>query len=157
MAKILIVHSNPNFLNECCACLSRSHTVETVDSISSAMDMLKQSEQPDLDRSTFSIIVCAVHMEEDRLSVFDLLKWARGNPPLQDTPFFLLCTHQSEMAKYMVDAIRQAGSSLGASSYLTMEGFDADYLVSEVERHLPVELRSGLWGQKSEKKEVNGN
>lgn len=142
-AQILIVHDQKAQQEQMKDALSVAHEVSIASDAHEAMIVLKQLENLNLDRPPLDLIVSCVHIEAtEDMTVFDLLKWSRGNPQMCKVPFVLICSEPSSMAKSLIDSVRLAGSALGASGYMIMESFDAATFLAQIEYYLPKELRS---------------
>lgn len=119
------------------------HNVTVCGDIRRAMDAIKNAEPMELDRAVFDLIICAVHIDgTSDISVFDLLKWAKGNPQVKRTPFLILDLQPSYTAKYLHDSVRLAGNAIGAAGYVVMEHFDARAFRKQIEFYLARDLRS---------------
>ncbi len=93
-----------------------------------AMDILKQRE--------VDLIIGDVHLQNGG-SIFDFMRWVRGDPHMQGIPFVCFSNEPVEVAKYLSDGVRTAARALGASRYITMEKFDAVLFRNEIEWLLP--------------------
>lgn len=94
-----------------------------VDSFAKAMAIL--NEHP------FDLIISDVHLENGG-SVFDFLKWLKSHEEFRAIPFVLLSLQPGRMAKYLADGVSTAARHLGATKYISMEKFDANFLASEL-------------------------
>lgn len=142
-ARILIVHDKKDLQDKMNDALSVAHDVRIAGDAHEGMLILKQLENLNLDRPPLDLIISCVHIEaKEDLTVFDLLKWSRGNPQLSKVPFVLICSEPSSMAKSLIDSVRLAGYALGASGYMIMEEFDGESFLAQIEYYLPPELRS---------------
>jgi len=120
-----------------------SHDVSLANDAQEGMAVLKQFEDLHLNEKPLDLIISCVHIESrGSLTVFDLLKWARGNPQMQEVPFILICSEPSSMAQSLIDSVRLAGHALGATAYMIMEKFDPKEFLNQIEYYLPEELRS---------------
>jgi len=114
-----------------CDSLGRSgHRVIQSKSFALAIDVLK-TERVDL-------IISDVHLQNGG-SVFDFLRWVKGNPLTKDTPFVLFSLKPTAVAKYVEDAVRACARVLGASMYITMEPFDTDKFRKLIDSLLPAD------------------
>jgi CheY-like chemotaxis protein len=143
-AKILLVHDQPELLKQAQDALEPHHAVTTCSGIEEAITQLKELEEAHLNKVPLDLVLCNVHIESSRntLTVFDLLKWIRGNPQIKDVPFLLVCFKPSEVAHHFMDSIHLAGASLGASGYVAMEQLEPAKFVRLIETYLPAEYRT---------------
>lgn len=93
-----------------------------------AMGILRQKD--------VDLIVGDVHLQNGG-SIFDFLRWVKGDPHLRAVPFVCLSTEPVEVPKYLSDGVRTAARALGAARYMTMETFDRDTFMAEIEWLLP--------------------
>lgn len=141
-ARILLVHDKKVQQDQMKGALA-AHEVLLANDAHQAMLSLKQIEDAHLDIVPLDLIVSCVHIESTYdLSVFDLLKWTRGNPQIAQVPFILICSEPSSMARSLYDSVRLAGHSLGASAYMVIDDFDAASFLAQIEYYLPDEKRS---------------
>jgi CheY-like chemotaxis protein len=142
-ARILIVHDEKRRQAEMKEALAHAHTVTLADDAFEAMNLLKQFEDAHLDGVPLDLIVSCVHIDsKEQMTVFDLLKWTKGNPQIRDVPFILICSEPSSMARSLIDSVRLAGHSLGATAYMIMDTFEPEAFLSQIEYYLPERLRS---------------
>lgn len=104
------------------------HSVTTVDTFHNAMEILRTSD--------FDLILSDVHLQNGG-SVFDFLRWVKGDPHMRETPFVCYSAEPPELGKYLSDGVRTAARSLGASRYISMEHFDGAVLLHEIEWLIP--------------------
>jgi CheY-like chemotaxis protein len=104
------------------------HNVTLVDTFHNAMEILRASD--------FNLIVSDVHLQNGG-SVFDFLRWVKGDPHMRATPFVCFSAEPPEIGKYLSDGVRTAARSLGASRYICMEHFDATLFLHEIEWLIP--------------------
>lgn len=127
--RILVIHDENRRRNQLRECLEPPHKVDVCGSVQEAMAALKSTERASLTDRPFDLVLSAVHLDSpDDLSVFDLLKWTRRDAQLADLPFVLLDLEPSPHAKQVIDAIRAAGTVLGATDYIIIEQFHPDHL-----------------------------
>lgn len=88
------------------------------------MELLREVE--------FDLIVSDVHLQNGG-SVFDFLRWVKGDPHMQVTPFVSFSAEPPELGKYLADGVRIAARSLGAVGYIAMEIFDGPAFLREIE------------------------
>lgn len=106
------------------------HEVTKVDTFHNAMEILRAKD--------FDLIVSDVHLQNGG-SVFDFLRWVKGDPHMRATPFVCFSAEPPEIGKYLADGVRTAARSLGASRYISMDHFDGPVLLSELEWLMPAE------------------
>lgn len=104
------------------------HKVLQAHNFADAMDILKQRE--------VDLIIGDVHLQNGG-SIFDFMRWVRGDPHMQGIPFVCYSSEPVEVAKYLSDGVRTAARALGAARYITMEKFDAVAFRNEIEWLLP--------------------
>lgn len=113
------------------ACLAQcGHETIVVDSFAKAKDLLLT--QP------CGLIISDVHLENGG-SVFDFLRWVKGDPHMHATPFVCFSAEPPEVGKYLADGVRTAARSLGAARYISMETFDEKLFLHEIEWLIPEE------------------
>ncbi|MBY0359026.1 MAG: response regulator [Candidatus Obscuribacterales bacterium] len=100
-----------------------------------------------LQSNSVDLIISDVHLENGG-NVFDFLKWVRRNPSICDLPFVLFSSKPSPIAKYIEDGVRTAARIFGATSYITMETFDADELCRQIDSLLTEANRAASLAQK---------
>jgi CheY-like chemotaxis protein len=128
-AKILVTMEHAAQRNELGDCLERvGHSVTKADTFHGAMDILRCTD--------FDLIVSDVHLQNGG-SVFDFLRWVKGDPYMRATPFVCYSTEPKEVGKYLADGVRTAARSLGAARYVTMEDFDGPEFLREIEWLIP--------------------
>ncbi len=128
-AKIIVTMEHEKqrtLIGDCLECVG--HIVTKVDSFHNAMDLLRKSE--------FDLIVSDVHLQNGG-SVFDFLRWVKGDPHMCSTPFVCFSAEPVEVGKYLADGVRTAARSLGAARYIAMEKFDGALFLQEIEWLLP--------------------
>lgn len=142
-ARVLVIHDQKLRQDQIKSALCGTHDVTIARDAIDGMTLLKQLEDLHLDRPPLDLIISCVHIEHSRdMTVFDLLKWAKGNPQMAKVPFVLICSEPSSMAQSLIDSVRLAGHSLGASGYLIIEKFDPEKFLAQIEYYLPEDLRS---------------
>lgn len=130
-ARILITMEHEVQRLEIGNCLeSVGHTVTKVDTFHNAMEILRKSD--------FDLIVSDVHLQNGG-SVFDFLRWVKGDPHMCATPFVCFSAEPPEVGKYLADGVRTAARSLGAARYIGMETFDGALFLHEIEWLIPQE------------------
>ena len=108
----------------------RGKPVERAKTFNQAITFLK-SRRVDL-------IISDVHLENGG-SVFDFLKWVRGNASTKDVPFVMLSCQPTAVAKYLDDAVKTTARLLGAAKYITMDTFDSEHFRKQIDPLLPGE------------------
>ncbi len=126
---------------------SFGHSVVKAHTFHESMDILRGSD--------ISLIICDVHLQNGG-SVFDFLRWTKGDPHLRTVPFICFSAEPTEVGKYLADGVRTAARALGAARYLTMEQFDAKFFRQEVEWLLPLE-RAGSYYAEQLDRDGNGS
>jgi CheY-like chemotaxis protein len=107
---------------------SAGHSVTNVDTFHNAMDVLRTSD--------FDLILSDVHLQNGG-SVFDFLRWVKGDPYMNAVPFVCFSAEPPEVGKYLSDGVRTAARSLGAARYIIMDHFEAPAFLQEIEWLLP--------------------
>lgn len=134
VAKILALLEHPESMELIADSLEHfGHVVYKSAKFQDAMDILRQRE--------VDMIIGDVHLQNGG-SIFDFLRWVKGDPHLRAVPFVCFSTEPQEVPKYLSDGVRTAARALGAAKYLTMERFDRAVFRAEIEWLLPPE-RSG--------------
>jgi CheY-like chemotaxis protein len=128
-AKILVTMEHENQRKLIGDCLKRvGHELIMVDTFHNAMEILRSSD--------FDLIVSDVHLQNGG-SVFDFLRWVKGDPHMRSTPFICFSAEPPELGQYLADGVRTAARSLGAARYITMEHFDGPLFLQEIEWLIP--------------------
>jgi CheY-like chemotaxis protein len=134
VARILALLEHPEPLRLVVSSLEKfGHTVFPANNFATAMDTLRQHE--------VDLIIGDVHLQNGG-SIFDFMRWTRGDPHLHEIPFVCFSTEPVEVPKYLSDGVRTAARALGAARYITMETFDPVAFRQEIEWLLPPD-RSG--------------
>lgn len=127
------------------------HNVTKVDTFHNAMEVLRSTD--------FDLILSDVHLQNGG-SVFDFLRWVKGDPHMRAIPFVCFSAEPPEIGKYLADGVRTAARSLGAARYITMEHFNGTLFLQEIEWLIPQErigsyyLGDGADGNGHERKEI---
>jgi CheY-like chemotaxis protein len=130
-ARILALLEHPEPLRLVVNCLEKfGHTVFQANNFATAMDTLRQQE--------VELIIGDVHLQNGG-SIFDFMRWTRGDPHLHGVPFVCFSTEPVEIPKYLSDGVRTAARALGAARYITMENFDPVALRQEIEMLQPAD------------------
>lgn len=141
-AKILIVHDQPHLLKRAKKALEPEYTAITCGGVREAIALLNQFDKSSPDKVPVDLIACSVHMEATHaLTVFDLLKWLRGEE-LKNIPVLLICFQPGKVAKHLNDAVQAAGTVMGASGHAVLEQFEAATFVKLIESYLPAQKRT---------------
>lgn len=128
-AKILITMEHEKQRKLIGDCLEGvGHEVVKVDTFHNAMEFLR--------KTTFDLIISDVHLQNGG-SVFDFLRWVKGDPNMCATPFVCFSAEPPEIGKYLSDGVRTAARALGAARYVSMTDFDGPLLLREIEWLLP--------------------
>lgn len=131
VATVLVTMEHEKERNQIAACLERvGHEVTKVDTFHNAMEILRSKD--------FDLIVSDVHLQNGG-SVFDFLRWVKGDPHMHATPFVCFSAEPPEVGKYLADGVRTAARSLGAARYISMETFDEVLFLHEIEWLIPEE------------------
>lgn len=135
-AKILVTMEHEVDRKPIGDCLERvGHTVTLVDTFHNAMEVLRNKD--------FDLIVSDVHLQNGG-TVFDFLRWVKGDPHMREVPFVCFSGEPPEIGKYLADGVRTAARALGAARYITMDNFDATAFLNEIEWLIP-ETKSGSY------------
>lgn len=130
-ANILALLEHPEPMRLISGCLEHfGHTVLKANNFATAMDILRQRE--------VDLIIGDVHLQNGG-SIFDFMRWVKGDPHMHSIPFVCYSSEPQEVAKYLSDGVRTAARSLGAARYITMEKFDSVVFRQEIEWILPHE------------------
>ncbi len=135
-AKILVTMGREDDRKRITECLERvAHEVTQADTFHNAMEILRSKD--------FDLILCDVHLQNGG-SVFDFLRWVKGDPHMVSTPFVCYSAEPPEVGKYLADGVRTAARSLGAARYIVMPKFDSAELLHELEWLIP-EQKTGSY------------
>ncbi len=128
-AKIMVTMEHEDDRKLIADCLERvGHSVTRVDTFHNAMEILRSKD--------FDLIISDVHLQNGG-SVFDFLRWVKGDPHMIDVPFVCYSSEPALVAKYLSDGVRTAARSLGAARYISMVKFDGPTLLQELEWLIP--------------------
>ncbi len=114
------------------------HAVLKADKFQEAMVILRSNE--------VDLIVGDVHLQNGG-SIFDFLRWVKGDPYMHRVPFVCFSTEPVEVPKYLSDGVRTAARSLGAARYIAMENFDRAGFRAEIEWLLPQDRAGNYYAQ----------
>jgi CheY-like chemotaxis protein len=128
-ARILLTMEYEEPREQVASCLERvGHTVIKVDTFHNAMEVLRTTD--------VDLIVSDVHLQNGG-SVFDFLRWVKGDPHMRAIPFVCYSTEPVEVGKYLSDGVRTAARALGAARYITMQPFEPAAFLREIEWLIP--------------------
>ncbi|CAN5489350.1 hypothetical protein BH10CYA1_BH10CYA1_23980 [soil metagenome] len=114
------------------------HCVVKVATFHESMEVLRNSE--------VDLIISDVHLQNGG-SVFDFLRWTKGDPHMQVIPFVCFSAEPPEIGKYLSDGVRTAARALGAARYITMEHFDSTAFRQEIEWLLPLKSAGSYYAE----------
>jgi CheY-like chemotaxis protein len=130
-AKILVTMEHEDDRKVIADCLEHvGHKVTPVDTFHNAMEILRSAD--------FDLIVSDVHLQNGG-SVFDFLRWVKGDPHMRPVPFVCFSAEPKEVGKYLSDGVRTAARALGAARYVSMPEFDGPGFLREIEWLIPQE------------------
>lgn len=136
-ATILALLEHPKTMNPIAQELEHfGHVVLKADNFHDAMEILRHRD--------VNLIIADVHLQNGG-SVFDFLRWVKGDPHLRKVPFVCYSTEPVEVPKYLSDGVRTAARALGAARYITMEQFDKAQFRAEIEWLLPQEFAGNYY------------
>ena len=128
-ARILVLMEHPDVMRAMVDSLETfGHTVLNAVNFQEAMTILRHRD--------VDLIVGDVHLQNGG-SIFDFLRWVKGDPHMQFVPFVCFSTEPVEVPQYLSDGVRTAARALGAVRYITMEKFDKAIFREEIEWLLP--------------------
>jgi CheY-like chemotaxis protein len=78
------------------------------------------------------MIISDIHLQNGG-NVFDFLRWVKKNPSTCDTPFVMLSSEPTSIARYIEDGLRTSARLLGVTKYITMENFDSDEFCKQID------------------------
>lgn len=111
------------------ACNSAGHSVVAAHSIREAFAFLDGKNHAD-------VIVCAAYLEDE--SLFEFLKRLRLDPVHEHTMFMTLALAPGPTGIKMNSSAEKAGRLLGANAFVSMPEFDAEQLIAEIKKLLPL-------------------
>jgi len=123
------------------------HQVTKTGTFHEAMEILRCAD--------IDLVISDVHLQNGG-SVFDFLRWTKGDPHLHSIPFVCFSAEPPEVGKYLSDGVRTAARALGAADYITMEQFDATAFRQKIEWLLPLN-RAGSYYSESHSSNGNGD
>jgi len=127
--KILVVMEHEDEGKLVGDCLEHvGHSVTNATTFLNAMTSMRNAD--------FDLIIADVHLQNGG-SVFDFLRWVKGDPYTRDLPFICFSAKPLEISSYIQDGVRTAARSLGAAKCITMEHFDGPLLINEIQWLLP--------------------
>jgi len=146
-AKILALLEHSEAMELIAECLEQlGHVVYKADKFQDAMEILRQRD--------VDLIIGDVHLQNGG-SIFDFLRWVKGDPHMRAVPFVCFSSEPVEVPKYLKDGVRTAARALGAARYMTMENFDRANFRSEIEWLLPEDRLGNYYADAAE--DGNGN
>lgn len=138
-ARILVTMEHPEQMRQIGDCLEHfGHCVVKADTFHKSMEILRSSDM--------DLIISDVHLQNGG-SVFDFLRWVKGDPRMQAVPFVCFSAEPPEIGKYLSDGVRTAARALGAAKYITMEHFDANSFRQEIEWLLPLNRAGSYYAE----------
>jgi len=147
-ARILLTMEHPEEMKLISDSLEHfGHCVTKSATFHAAMEILRSADM--------DLIISDVHLQNGG-SVFDFLRWTKGDPHMRAIPFVCFSAEPPEVGKYLADGVRTAARALGAASYITMEHFDAHVFRQEIEWLLPLE-RAGSYYAEPCKSDADGD
>jgi CheY-like chemotaxis protein len=111
------------------ACKNAGHSVVAAHSIAEAFAFLDGNDHAD-------VIVCAAYMQDE--SVFDFLHRLRSDEIHNDSMFMILALAPGPLGIKLNANVEVAGRQLGADAFINMPVFDAELLIAEVKKLLPL-------------------
>lgn len=148
-ANVLVTMEHEKERDQIGACLERvGHGVVKVDTFHNAMEIMRNTD--------FDLIVSDVHLQNGG-SVFDFLRWVKGDPHMQATPFVCFSAEPPEVGKYLADGVRTAARSLGAARYISMVKFDEKLFLHEIEWLIPEEKAGSYYSGTGPPVPADGN
>lgn len=140
-AKVLVTMEHEVQRRELGDCLEHvGHKVTTVDTFHNAMEILRSTD--------FDLIVSDVHLQNGG-SVFDFLRWVKGDPHMHPVPFVCFSAEPKEVGKYLSDGVRTAARALGAARYVSMPEFDGPAFLQEIEWLIPQEQAGNYYSREA--------
>jgi len=127
--RILIVDTIENTLQLKMACKEAGHSVVAAHKIDEAIAFLDNEDHAD-------VIVCAAYLEDE--SMFDFLKQVRNNPIHKKSMFMILSLAPGPAGIVANSSTKAAGRLLGGNAFVSMPVFNAELLIDEVRKLLPL-------------------
>src|SRR3984957_11619070 len=138
-ARILVTMEHPEEMKLISDSLEHfGHCVTQSATFHAAMEFLRSAD--------FDMIISDVHLQNGG-SVFDFLRWTKGDPHLHSIPFVCFSAEPPEVGKYLSDGVRTAARALGAADYITMEQFDAAAFRQKIEWLLPLNRAGSYYSE----------
>lgn len=126
----ILIMDTPEHTNQLkAACKDAGHSVIGVQSIREAFSFLDGRNHAD-------VIVCAAHLEDE--SVFEFLQKLKSNPIHKDSMFMTLSLAPGPIGVQLNESVEKAGRLLGANAFVSMPVFDAEQLIAEIKKLLPL-------------------
>ena len=111
------------------ACKDVGHSVVAAHSIEEAFAFLDGKDHAD-------VIVCAAYQEDE--SMFEFLRRLRVDPIHEKTMFMIMALEPGPSAVKLNASVKIAGKTLGSDAFISMPVFDAELLISEIKKLLPL-------------------
>src|SRR5688572_6822813 len=109
VGKILALLEHPEAMDLIADSLEHfGHVVFKANKFQDAMDILRYRD--------VDLIIGDVHLQNGG-SIFDFLRWVKGDPHFRAVPFVCFSTEPVEVPRYLSDGVRTAARSLGAARY----------------------------------------
>lgn len=127
--RILIMDSveHTELLSE--ACKNAGHSVIAAHSVQEAFAFLDGKDHAD-------VVVCAAYMQDE--SVFDFLHRLRTQHDHDDSMFMILALAPGPVGVKLNASVEIAGRQLGSDAFIVMPVFDAEVLIAEIKKLLPL-------------------
>src|ERR1700722_16739375 len=130
-ARILVTMEHPEEMKLISDSLEHfGHCVTQSATFHAAMEFLRSAD--------FDMIISDVHLQNGG-SVFDFLRWVKGDPHMRPVPFVCFSAEPKEVGKYLADGVRTAARALGAARYVSMPQFDGPAFLHEINWLIPQE------------------
>lgn len=137
VAQILVLTDHRETMESVAGSLEHyGHVVLKTNTSYAAKDILLQR--------TVDLVVGDIRLQNGD-SIFDFLRWVKGDPSLRSIPFVCLNIGPQEAPKFLSEGVRTAARTLGAAKYITMEQFDSTTFRAEIEWLLPQELTGNYY------------
>lgn len=127
--RILIMDTIENTVLLKNACKDAGHSVAAAHSIDEAFAFLNGTDHAD-------VIVCAAYLENE--SLFDFLRKIRADALHRDTMFMTLALAPGPVGVKINGSTESAGKAMGSDVFINMPVFDANLLISEIKKLLPL-------------------
>ncbi len=111
------------------ACKDAGHSVVAAHTIDEAFAFLDDKDHAD-------VIVCAAYLEDE--SMFEFLQRLRLDPVHEKTMFMILAFAPGPAGVKLNASVEIAGKTLGSDAFICMPVFDAQQLIAEIKKLLPL-------------------